>query len=291
MPQVRIKIAKPDILSLFENSLQRIFRYSDITKILEENRAFWRLALRTNTSEFIKFLKKEGELEEHTMNFPNCPITRYTWGEVPLYEFLQTLRSKTYFSHYTAIYIHELTEQIPKTIFLNQEQSPKFGRSGPLEQKHIDDAFSRPARATNNYADHRDHRICLLSGKSSDMLGVIETTAPDDSNVRVTNIERTLIDATVRPEYCGGVFEVLKAYRLAKGKISINRLSAFLKKLDYIYPYGQAVGFFLERTKTYKESSIRLFQRKEFDFDFYLGHNMENAEYSAKWRLYFPKGF
>ena len=62
--------------------------------------------------------------------------------------------------------------------------------------------------------------------------------------LRFTNLERTLIDATVRPVYAGGVFEVRKAYELAKEKVSVNRLAALLQKLDYTYPYHQAIGFY-----------------------------------------------
>ena len=42
------------------------------------------------------------------------------------------------------------------------------------------------------------------------------------NGVRVTDLERTLIDIAVRPEYAGGVYEVLNVYRLAKGKVSAN---------------------------------------------------------------------
>ena len=46
-------------------------------------------------------------------------------------------------------------------------------------------------------------------------LGVIEIQGSEDETLKVTGIERTLIDIAVRPVYAGGVFEVLKAYKLA----------------------------------------------------------------------------
>jgi len=122
-------------------------------------------------------------------------------------------------------------------------------------------------------------------------LGVVEVDGPDGSTMRATDVERTLIDIAVRPEYAGGPFEVLRAYKAAKDQISINRLAATLKKLNYIYPYHQVVGFYLDRCGTYDKSQIALFSdRFQRKYDFYLMHQMKDFEYSRKWKLYFPKG-
>jgi hypothetical protein len=65
--------------------------------------------------------------------------------------------------------------------------------------------------------------------------------------VRETSLERTLIDVTVRPGYAGGIEGVLNAYRRALDAISVSRPVNILKQLDYVYPYHQAVGFYMER--------------------------------------------
>jgi len=51
----------------------------------------------------------------------------------------------------------------------------------------------------------------------------------------VTSIERTLVDAAVRPQYSGGVTAVLRAYGKAGGRLSIKRLLSILTNLDYLY--------------------------------------------------------
>jgi predicted transcriptional regulator of viral defense system len=114
--------------------------------------------------------------------------------------------------------------------------------------------------------------------------------SPEGGRIRVTDVERTLIDVTVRPVYAGGPFEVLKAYKVARPKVSVNKLAATLKKLDYIYPYHQAIGFYLERAGVYTESSIALLRKFDFKYDFYLTHQIKEKAYSERWRLYFPKG-
>ena len=121
--------------------------------------------------------------------------------------------------------------------------------------------------------------------------GIIETEAPEGEKVRVTNVERTLIDITVRPFYAGGIFEVLKAFKLAKERVSINKLAVMLNKIGYIYPYHQAIGFYLEKSGVYKESAIKIFRKMNMNCDFYLTYQMKDEAYSKDWRLFYPKGF
>jgi hypothetical protein len=190
---------------------------------------------------------------------------------------------------------HGLTEQIPKTIYLNDEQRLESWLSGRLSQKSIDAAFRRPVRVSGNVAETKDFRVCIINGKNTGKLGVIEMDVNSDKDKsmgswRLTNIERTLIDITVRPIYAGGVTEVLKAFELAKEKVSVNRLAAMLHKLRYIYPFHQAIGFYLERAG-YKPSLLEIFQSLPQEFDFYLAHDMRTTDYVENWRLFIPQGF
>lgn len=213
------------------------------------------------------------------------------WGEVSLYEVALALKHKSYFSHYTAIKFHGLTEQVPKTTYLNAEQPNPSVAAGPLTQKAIEMAFRRPARISGNVAETRDFRVCIISGKNTGNLGVVtKTVIPDAGLLRFTDLERTLIDATVRPGYAGGVFEVRKAYELAKPSLSVAKLGDMLKKLAYTYPYHQAVGFYLERAG-YSSAELESLHRMPMDFDFYLTHQMSQTDYVKDWRLFVPKGF
>jgi predicted transcriptional regulator of viral defense system len=200
-------------------------------------------------------------------------------------------------SHFTAVQLNGLTEQLPKTVYLNHEQALASNSTGSLTQKAIDAAFKRRVRTSRNIAETDDFRVCILAGKNTGNLGVVEEQRPDlagagarPAKVRVTNVERTLIDAAVRPIYSGGVAEVLNAYRHAKDRVSVNRLSAMLKKLAYIYPYHQVIGFYLERAG-YKPAQIELLRQEPIEFNFYLTHQMPETDFDQKWRLFIPKGF
>ena len=289
----RIQIAKADIVKHFDEQMPRVLKLTDIASALSSNRSFWRLAQRTNTQEFIGFLINHSKLQRLDFPFPYRSETRYTWGDVPLLEVLLTLKKEAYFSHYTAMRLHGLTEQVPKTIYLNHEQ--RLGpQRAPLEQGRIDAAFSRKPRVSQNTIDFGDQRICMVNGSNTNNLGVIKEELQYEGNekvsVRVTGLERTLIDITVRPIYSGGVSEVQKAYLLAKEQVSVNALAAMLHKIGYGYPYHQAIGFYLEKAG-YKDKQLDLIRRFPMEYDFYLANLMGETEYIKEWRLYIPKGF
>lgn len=291
MAKSRFDIAKKDIVSYFESNPSKIYTFNDISEGFKKNRQFWRLPTGLTVHKFINLLKAKTKVREFKFEFPAIALSRYVWGEAPILSIVATLKPESYFSHYTAMYIHELTEQMPRSIFLNFEQQQHLSPGGQLEQGNIDKAFSRPPRVTNTIADITDYTVYLLNGKHTGRLGVIDYHDPAKNKLYVTNMERTLIDITVRPTYSGGIAEVLKAYERAAGKVSINKLSAMLADLNYIYPYHQAIGFYLEKAGVYKKAQIDLMDQFEKKYDFYLTHQMKETEYSKKWKLYYPKDF
>ncbi len=286
----RLSIAKSKIEGLFNHSDFSIFSRRDLELILFENRKEWQLLQSTSFAEFLRYLESRSKLTRIELIFPAKIVNRYIWGEEKpglLYEMGLSLGSNSYLSHYTAVFLHDLTEQVPKKLYVNIEQGEK-GSEGNLAQEAIDRAFEKPARQTSNIASFQDYKIALLNGKYTNELGVMDLQV-EGVAVRLTDIERTLIDIAVRPEYAGGVYEVLKAFTLAKGKVSVNKIKAYLSKIDYIYPYHQVLGFYLEKAG-FPENRLKLLE-KDIHFDFYLSHGMENPTYSNRWRLYYPKEF
>jgi hypothetical protein len=289
----RLQVAKDQILEYFNSLPNRVLRLSDLRRILTEERGQWQLAKSTTPAGFMEFLTEQGSLRKLHFPFPHREETRYTWGEVPLLEVVASIKPEGYFSHYTAMRLHGLTEQIPKTIYLNHEQAPHTP-SDTLDQRNVDNAFRSKPRVSNNVVDFGSVRICLVNGMYTNAAGVITETLVYDDNgparVRVTDLERTLIDIAVRPVYSGGVGEVAKAYELAKGRASVNRLVVRLRSLGYAYPYHQAIGFYLERAG-YNPTALSLLREMPMRIDFYLTHQMRETHYVPHWRLFVPKGF
>lgn len=295
----RIQIAKPDIVKAFAAG-PRVLRMQDVADVFNRQRDFWRLTKSTSLASFLRFMTEKTSLKVVRFEFPNREVSGFTWGEVPLLETLLGLVERGYYSHYTAVRIHGLTEQVPKTIYLSREKSSgsavRREHSEPFDQKAIDSAFARPPRMSRNEIELPDEqvRVVLLESAYQGGLGItageIHLGGERSLHLRYTGLERTLIDIAVRPFYAGGVFEVAKAFDRSRDRLSVNTMSAMLRRMAYGYPYHQVIGYYLERAE-YKASLVELFRRQPMDRDFYLTHDMGKTSYISRWRLHVPQGF
>lgn len=287
----RFKIAKKDIIALFEARQQRVYRERELAQLVAANRSSWRLAASTGVQEFVELMTESTALQAVNVQLDGLEKTLYTWGTATAFEVAAGIMPRAYLSHYTALFLHDLTEQIPKQLFVNQEQSAKAPVLRPLTQADLDASFAQPQRPSTSLGTYGDYSLVLVHGKHTNQLGVITQTHFTAGRLALTSLERTLLDVTVRPDYAGGIHQVLEAYRRAAGKVSINRLVGMLAKLAYRYPYHQAVGFYLEKAGTYKPAQLNLLRKLDRSLNFYLTHAMRNTAYSPEWQLYYPLGF
>ena len=216
-------------------------------------------------------------------------VTLYVWANASPYAVAAALAPKAYLSHGTAVLLHGLTDQLPYTICISREKNQQYDKAEGLEQEAIDKAFRKPERQSNALFSYDNSQFVLLQPSDT---GRIEVGTIDWNQERlpVTKLERTLIDIAIRPAYAGGVYQVLEAYRRAQPEVSTGTLLATLKKLDYAYPYHQAIGFYMQRAG-YSPQQYERFRSLGLNYDFYLAHDLRDLAYDPEWRLHYPKGF
>ena len=285
----RLQSASAQILKTFDEG-PRVLSLADIQKIFRDNREAWHLPQRLSQQEFIEFLSESGHLASYPLKFPHRSHLRYTWGTVNLAEVVQSLNTQGYFSHFTALQHHSLTEQLPKTIYFNIEQRLTGGGTEP-SQRGIDQAFQRKCRVSQNFVTIDNWTIRLLNGRNTGELGVIQTEADVGASLRYTDTERTLIDVTVRPVYSGGPFQVAEAFEAAEPVLNVKRLVGYLRKLNFTYPYHQAIGYYMDRSGKYAPDQLAMLRDFEMRYDFYLDYGLKQTDYIKDWRLHVPKGF
>lgn len=81
--------------------------------------------------------------------------------------------------------------------------------------------------------------------KREDLFGIIELWATKTERVRVSDLERTVIDGLKQPEHCGGLTEVAKGFWMRRDAIAVPKL------VDYALRVGvgavvRRLGFLLE---------------------------------------------
>ena len=285
----RLQNASAQILQTFGDG-PRVLTLADIQQIFRDNREAWQLPRRLTQQEFIEFLSDDGQLKSYHLKFPHRPYLRYTWGEADLADVVQSVNLRGYFSHFTALQHHSLTEQLPKTIYFNIEQRLTGGGTEP-SQRGIDHAFQRKCRVSQNLVTLDNWTIRLLNGRNTGELGVVQTERDGVSSLRYTDIERTLIDVTVRPVYSGGPFQVAEAFEAAEPRLNVKRLIEYLRKLNYTYPFHQAIGYYMDRSGKYSADQLALLRDFEMRYDFYLDYGLKQTDYIKDWRLHVPKGF
>ena len=282
----RFVIAEHKIRSFFKDASRRVYKKAQLEEVLEQNRSEWNLPFSMNGNRFTDRLLNSNILSKQEIDF-NGIISRqerFLALDASVFQIAVSLKNKSYLSHYSAVYLQGLTTQVPKTIYISFEQSKKVNVDRKITQSGIDAAFARPQRKSGTTTIYDGYTLLVHNGMYSNRSGVYLL---DD--LPVTNIERTLIDIAVRPGYAGGVHSVLDIYRRSVDRISVNKLVAILDKLNFIYPYHQAIGFYLEKAGL-EGKKLNVLREKEMTADFYLTYEMSEKQYDSSWKLYYPKG-
>ena len=270
---------------------RRVWLRGDLSALLAANKAEWKLPASMTAGRFLSYLLEKSLLREvELVSERYGSLTRYVWRNASQYEVFSSIKPRSYLVQATAIFLHNLTDLDPKIIYVNSEQTPKPpANRDTISQATINRAFANKQRESQLIYKHSSQSCVVISGKNTGDLGVVEFRDANDIPLRLTDLERTLIDAVVRPSYAGGFANVAEAYARAAGRLSTNRIIAYLKKLNHAYPYHQIIGFLMTRTG-HPRNSIAMVRDLGISHDFFADYGMKNPDFDSDWRVFFPKG-
>ena len=267
-----------------------VFKQIEISNLLAERRDEWGLPRNTTGPAFAKKLVEAQILQKFRFPFPVRTEVRYAKPHVSMLTVLQSLKPNSYYTHATAMKAHGLSDQPTSDIFINFEQ-PNHVRSSLPEQSRIDAAFKNNPRKTNNIILGEASAIIMLNGMHTGLLGVdeqlVEGFEKTPLNLRITDLERTLIDITVRPYYGQEVDGVLAAYRRARADVDTTKLQTYLAQLNFVYPFHQAIGWYME-TAGYSEEQVQGIRSLPILRRFYLTNKMSESTFNETWQIYVP---
>lgn len=129
-------------------------------------------------------------------------------------------------SHFTAFQIHELTDQLPLKVFVS------VPRNAPLPH------FQAGNQLTY---EHTTYKFVLVP--SAQFFGIMHI-ARGERKIPVTDLERTLLDGLMNPQYCGGLREVIHAFTIKE--YDVVKIVDYAKRLGAIAV--KRLGWVLEHT-------------------------------------------
>jgi len=178
-------------------------------------------------------------------------------GKHTLHEFVigSMLVHPAVIAYWSALHHHGLTEQAPRTVFI--QTTARKGCS-------MKEVFG---------LEYRIIRIQprKLFGSRKEWL--------DETEVLVTDPEKTIIDCLDRPDLCGGVVEVAKAIR--SGSWEINKLVDYASRIGNTGA-GRRLGFLLDR---YGKSRPELARPKARNYLLLDPTMPSKGKLNGKWRL------
>ena len=279
------------LTKLIEHGAQRVFTETELKAIVAIGTESWETPIPNPYSALRCELVRQGRLTKAQLSFKQIPRIVYVWGKVSPFEVLDRVDPRAYFSHHSAMYLHDLAQGNPAIHFLNLEQRLSSPKDRSLTQRGIDGAHRKASRISTNAIVYDGVEFCLLGGKNTRNLGVESLAFRDDGghpfSVQVTSLERTLIDIATRAACAGGPAEVLHAFSQARDRVNVNRLVRLLSDIAHVYPHHQSIGFYMTQSG-YPEEEIAPIRALPREFDFYLDKEMRETRFDPDWRIHVP---
>jgi hypothetical protein len=200
-------------------------------------------------------------------------------------------RSKCYLSHFSALYFNNLINQRPMVHYLSMDLHNPRKRDDDFNKLAMIQSFMKSPRITTKKGSYEKNTFYFLE-KNRGGIGVRELRILQDDvdyNLRITDIERSLIDAIIAPHYSGGLLTVIAAVRNAT--IDIAKLKDTYDSLSLTYAYWQRVGFILEVAGHLDTSGewIKYFGKPEMEF--FVDHGFRDSwRINKRWNVRYPQG-
>ncbi len=155
-------------------------------------------------------------------------------GTTPLHEFeiAMALVDPAAISHWSALSYHGLTEQVPRRVFV-LTTARAVPRARGVKAERSEEGY--PVGETI---------YKFVQVKPERFFGIEEVWV-NESRIRITDPERTLLDGLMAPQYCGDFAEVLHAFEVRAPKLDLERIINYALKLDAATV--KRLGWILER--------------------------------------------
>ncbi len=233
-------------------------------------------------SHFLLKLIDEG-LIQFSINIRGHLKVRYTMNkEFDVYKFCNSLEKNSYFLMTTSLNLQNLSTYKNDFIFISKERKIRnsFDRV-TLNQENIDKAFSKKPRQTNAHDKLGDFRIIMLETNNTSSYEIINF-----KGFKISSINRAFVEIISNIHYFQTSSKVVELFKPIKNKLNLEVIYKVIEKFDFVYPYYQLAGFYLEKIG-YEKKCLERFYLKKTDLKFYTEKNKDKYVFDEYWNIYY----
>lgn len=182
----------------------------------------------------------------------------------------------------TALNLQGLNDFRKEYIFVSKERTTRIEQESiTLNQENIDNAFSKKPRRTNAYDKIDNHIVVLLEANNTDGFGLIEYDV-----YKVSSINRAFVEMITNIHYFQSSKNLIQVFKNIKNSLDIDKIYTIIDKFDFIYPYFQLAGFYLEKIG-FSKTELAKFYDKRTELKFYTEKNKNHYEFDEYWNIYY----
>ena len=127
--------------------------------------------------------------------------------------------------------------------------------------------------------------FCFVRCKPAHFFGISDQWVTKSEQVKVSDLEKTVIDGFKQPEYCGGISEVAKGFWMRRDSMDISKLGEYALRLD-VGAVIRRLGFLLEVFQVNAPREMAALQSQLTPSYALLDPVLaREGKYNAKWRL------
>lgn len=281
-------MGKKDFFTLNLNKISLAIKEKDYLtqdNLFEVLKVLKKKSLVSKSLSFNNFLLRlidEG-LNQFSINIRGHSKVRYTMNKTfDIYSFCNTLERNGYFPMTTSLNIQNLSNYRNDYIFITKERTVRADFYDiKLKQEDIDRAFSKKPRRTNAHDKIEGYRVVMLETNNTSAYEIV-----DFNGVKVSSVNRTFVEIISNIHYFQSSNKVIELFKQMEIRLDIDIIYSVIEKFDFIYPYFQLAGFYLERIG-YKREQLKQFYTKKTDLKFYTEKNKEKYSFDEYWNIYY----
>ena len=279
---------KQDYFTLNKKEILKTIRANEflsqeqLKKILEQLKDESLVSSSLSFNSFLLKLIDEGLIQK-SITIRGHIKTRYTFSQdFNVYNFCNSLEKNSFFSMSTALNLQGLSDFRSDYIFVSKERATRIEQGNvTLTQKDIDNAFSKKPRRTNAYDKINNHIVVLLEANNTDAFEIIEY-----NGYKVSSINRAFVEMISNVQYLQSSEAIIEVFMKIKEKLNLDTIYNIIDKFDFIYPYFQLAGFYLEKIG-FPKVELEKFYTKRSELNFYTQKNKNQYGFDGYWKIYY----